>query len=333
MAYAPASNATTTPSLAHLATVYYERKGLDQLTKVFRFRQACMPDVLPLRVGKTVQFYRYSLLSANTTPATEGAVGSGIPLTTTTISATVSEYADFITISTLLEQTAIDPIVENAAFNLGYRAGLTVDTIVRTEFDSNVSSVALQTQGAALAAIDFRKAVAYLEGNDVRPFDPNMNTLGASSTYGEGSYYAIAHPYVIFDLMSDNTAGGFIDVMRYADPQSILNNEAGKIGACRIMKSTNVGSTGSVPSQKRYVYVVGQGAVGAIELAGTGPTQVVDPQKESFKINVIKGGPQIADPEGMIGSAVSYRFVFVTKTLDTTVYRYRILYAQTSLNI
>jgi N4-gp56 family major capsid protein len=325
MAYAPASNTTATPSLTHLATVYYERKSLDQLTKVFRFRQACEPDILPLRVGKTVQFYRYSLLAANTTPATEGAVGTGIPLSTTTISAAVSEYADYVTISNLLEQTAIDPIVENASFNLGYRAGLTVDTIVRTEFDANVSSVQLQTQGAALGAIDFRKAAAIMEGSDIRPFD--------SSTFGEGSFYAIAHPYVLFDLMSDNTAGGFIDVMRYADPQAVLNNEAGKIGACRIMKSTNVGTTGSVPSQKRYVYVVGKGAVGAIDLAGTGPTMVDDPQKQSFKINVIKGGPQIADPEGMIGSAVSYRFVFVAKTLDTTTYRYRILLAQTSLNI
>lgn len=325
MAYSPASNTTLTPSLAHLATVYYERKGLDQLTKVYRFRQACEPDVMPLRIGKTIQFYRYSLLSANTTPATEGAVSAGIPLTTTTISATVSEYADFITISTLLEQTAIDPIVENAAFNLGYRAGLTVDTITRLEFDSNVSSVSLQTQGANLAAIDFRKAVALLEGKDVRPFD--------STDWGEGSFHAIAHPYVLFDLMSDNTAGGFIDVMRYADPQAILNNEAGKIGACRIMKSTNVGTTGTVPQQMRYVYVVGKGAVGAVDLAGTGPTQVVDPQKQAFKINVIKGGPQIADPEGMIGSAVSYRFVYVAKTLDTSTYRYRILYAQTSLNV
>ncbi len=325
MAYAPASNTTATPSLAHLATVYYERKALDQLTKVFRFKQATVPDIMPLRSGKTIQFYRYGLLAANTTPASEGAVGTGIPLTTTTISATVSEYADYITISALLEETAIDPIVENATFNLGYRAGLTVDTIVRTEFDANVSSVQLQTQSAALGAIDFRKVAAILEGTDVVPFD--------SDTWGEGSYIAIAHPYVLFDLMSDNTAGGFIDVGRYADPQAVLNNEAGKIGACRIMKSTNVGSTGAIPSQKRYVYVVGKGAVGAIDLAGYGPTDVMDPQKQSFKINVIKGGPQIADPEGMIGSAASYRFAFVTKTLDTTNYRYRILLAQTSLNI
>lgn len=318
MAYAPASLTTLTPSLTHLATVYYERQALDQLTKMFRFRQATTPDVLPLRSGKTVQFYRYALLAANTTPATEGAVGTGLPLTSSTISATVSEYADFITISSLLEDTAIDPIVENAAFNLGYRAGLTVDTIVRTEFDANVASVQIATIGAALSAADFRKSSALLQGADVRPFDGD-------------DFYAIAHPYVLYDLMSDNTAGGFIDVMRYADPKAILNNEVGKIGGTRIMASTNVGSSGTAPNTFYYTYMVGKGAVGAISLAGNGPTKVTDPQKESFKVNVIKGGPQIADPEGMIGSAVSYRFVFVTKTLDTTTFRYKIILSNSSI--
>jgi N4-gp56 family major capsid protein len=318
MAYAPASNTTLTPSLTHLATVYYEKKALDQLTKTFQFRQCCMPDILPMRSGKTVQFYRYSLLAANTAPATEGAVGAGIPLTTTTITATVSEYADYITISTLLADTAIDPITENASFNLGYRAGLTVDTIVRTEFDANVASVQLATLGTALGAADARRAVALLKGVDVRPME-------------SGEFYMIAHPYVIFDIVSDNTAGGFLDVNKYVSNTAILNNEVGKLGGCRVMESTNVGTTGSAPSTKYYTYVVGQGAVGAIELAGNGPTDVVDPQKQSFNINVIKGGPQIADPAGMIGSAVSYRFVFVAKTLDTSTYRYRIILADSSI--
>jgi N4-gp56 family major capsid protein len=319
MAYAPASNTTGTPSLTHLATVYYERKALDQLTKIFRFRQCCMPDVLPLRSGKTVQFYRYTLLAANTTPATEGNVGTGIPLGTTTISATVSEYANYVTISTLLEETAIDPITENAAFNLGYQAGLTVDTIVRTEFDSNASNVQIATLGTSLGAADARRAVALLKGSDVHPMEDT------------GDFYMIAHPYVIYDIVSDNTAGGFIDVNKYMSNEAILNNEVGKLGGCRVMESTNVGTSGSAPSQKFNVYVIGQGAVGAIDLAGVGPTEVEDPQKQSFNINVIKGGPQIADPAGMIGSAVSYRFVFVAKALDTTVFRYKIILADSSI--
>lgn len=324
MAYAPASNLTTTPTLTHLATVYYERKALDTLMKKFQFRQGTVPDVMPLRSGKTIQFYRYSLFTANTTPASEGAVGAGLPLTTTTISATVSEYADYITISTLLNDTAIDPITENAADMLGYRAGLTVDTIVRTEFDANVSSVGVNTIGTTFTANDLRKAVMSLEGTDVRPI-------------ADDEFLCIMHPYVLYDLTSDNTAGGFIDSMKFANPQALISGGAqmsgvaGRLAGCKILKSTNVGSTGTAPSVKYYTYIIGMGAVGAVDLAGVGPSQVQDPTKQSFKINTIKGGPQIADPAGMIGSAVSYRFVFTAKTLDSTTYRYAIVYSDSSI--
>lgn len=324
MAYAPAGNLTTTPTLAHLATVYYERKGLDTLMKRFVFREATVPDIMPLRSGKTMQFYRYSLFGANTTPAAEGAVSAGLPLTTTTISSTLSEYADFVTISTLLNETAIDPITENASEMLGYRAGYSADTITRTEFDSNVASVSLNTLGSTFSANDLRRVTMLMEGADVRPMKGD-------------DFLCIIHPYVLYDLMSDNTAGGFIDVLKYSNPAALVNGmtamsgEAGKMAGCRIIKSTNVGSTGTAPNTLYYTYIVGKGAVGSIDLAGVGPTNVVDPEKQSFKINVIKGGPQIADPEGMIGSAVSYRFVFGVETLDSTTYRYRIVYSDSSI--
>lgn len=318
MAYAPATNTTNTASLAHLATVYYERTGLDRLMKRFVFRSATVPDIMPRRSGKTIQFYRYSNFGANTTPSSEGTVGTGLSLTTSVISATVSEYSDFITISTLLDETAIDPITSNAADVLGYRAGLSADVITRTEFDSNVASVGLATLGTTFAAADLRRSAMLLEGADVRPMRGD-------------DFIGIIHPYVLYDLMSDNTAGGFIDVMKYADPSSMVNGEAGKMAGVRLLKSTNVGSTGTAPSALYHTYIVGMGAVGAIDLAGVGPTRVTDPAKQAFKINVIQGGPQIADPEGMIGSAVSYRFVFVAKTLDSTTYRYRIVYSDSSI--
>jgi len=35
-------------------------------------------------------------------------------------------------------------------------------------------------------------------------------------------YYAIMHPYIIYDIKSDSTAGGFIDLMKWADPKVFL---------------------------------------------------------------------------------------------------------------
>lgn len=329
MAYSPATSLTTSPSLTHFATVYYSTRALDQVKKQFRFAQVAEPDNIPRKVGKTVQWYRYSLLASNTTPAPEGTVGAGLPQTTTTVSATVSEYADFSTISTLVKETGIDQTVENHSTNLGYRAGLSVDTITRAEFDANVASVTVSTSGAYASVFDLKKCVAQLRGTDVMPRDGDTFT-------------ALAHPYSIFDIQADNTAGGFIDIMKFANPQMFVGGQAGadgsvgQVGGCKLYTTTNVGTTGSSPNVQYYIYVVGKGAVGRVELSGSGPSYMVDPavvgtSGDRFKISVIQGGPQIADPEGMIGAAVSYRFVYTAKTLDSTNYRYRMIPADASL--
>jgi N4-gp56 family major capsid protein len=302
---------------------------LSQVKKIFRFQTGTEPDIIPQRVGKTAQWFRYTLLGANTTPSAEGTVGTGLALATTTVSATVSEYSDFATLSSLLEETAIDPITQNYAEQLGYRAGLSVDIITRNEFDANASAN-VATAGANCAAVDVRRAVSVLRANDVQP-RANDKFLG------------IFHPYIIYDLKSDNTAGGFMDLARYGlwaqgavnymkDYQDELGmGIVGEVEGCLIKSSTSVTTTGTAPTQLYNSYVIGQGAVGSVDLAGRGPSRIEYPTKENFRINVIRGGPQIADPEGKIGSAVSYRFVYVAKTLDTAPLRFRIIQADSSL--
>lgn len=330
MSYTPAGNSTTTAGLNHGATVWYNRRALDQLKKRFRFYNACEPDMIPRRSGKTVQWFRYTLLGANTTPAAEGTVGNSNTLQSTTVSGTIAEYSDFITVSTLLDETIIDPIVQNASEQLGYSAGLSVDTIIKTEFDSNTSAVLNPGTISTYATInDFRRCKALLEGADIRPKD-------------ERYYYAILHPYIVYDVKSDNTSGGFIDLMKsaymgqgqnapYLEANNPFDEPIGMVENIKMWATTNVTTSGSSPNVLYSCYVVGRGAVGAVDLQGSGPSKIEDPSKQQFKINVIRGGPQIADPAGMIGAAVSYRYVFLAKTLDSTNLRYRIFKADASL--
>jgi N4-gp56 family major capsid protein len=318
MSYNPASTLTTTGSLAHLGQIHYRTKALDQLKAKFRFLLGTEPDSIPQRSGKTIQWYRYGLLTANSVPSSEGTVGAAITPSTSVVTATVSEYSDFITYSSLLKETAIDPVAANYSAQLGYRAALSVDGIVRTEFDSVGSAVEFPTLGATITVQDFRRMVALLGG------------INAGPKMGD-DWVGIIHPYVRYDLQADNTAGGFIDVLRYADPQSFISGEVGKIAGVRLFETTNVKIQGTAPNQLYSTYVIGEGAVGAVDLAGRGPSKVQDADKQSFKINVGGGGPQLADPEGMIGGFVSYRYVFVTKILDSTNYRFRIILADPSL--
>jgi N4-gp56 family major capsid protein len=330
LAYSPTPNTTVSAGLAHLATVWYNRRALDQLKKRFRFYNACEPDMVPRRSGKTVQWFRYTLLGANTTPAPEGTVANSNTLASTTLSGTVSEYSDYISVSTLLDETAIDPIVQNAAEQLGYSAGLSVDTIIKAAFDGQASAVlSPATLGTYATVDDLRRAKALLEGADVRPKDDEF-------------YYAIMHPYILYDIKSDSTAGGFIDLAKAVymgskqenplmQPPNPFDGPVGVVDNVKIWVTTNVTTSGTAPNVLYSVYVVGRGAAGAVDLQGSGPSRVEDPSKQQFRINVIRGGPQIADPAGMIGAAVSYRYVFLAQILDTVNLRYRIFKPDASL--
>ena len=317
MAYAPAGSTTQTPTLTHQAQFYYERRSLSRLEAMFRFYQVCEPHPIPQGSGKTIQMNRYTLPGFNTVSAAEGVIGSPVQQVTTTVVSTVEQFSDFTSSSSLLEETDINPTVDRMSDDLSYRASGTVDTIIRTEIDSNAGANQA-TIGAFLTAQDFKKAVVALEGINVRPRFENY-------------FFSVIHPYVKYDLITDNTAGGFIDSLKYTSGRQVLAGEVGEIAMCRILTSTNVGTSGASPNVLYNAYVMGEGGLGIVELTGRGPAQVVDPRRERFTLNIVKGGPSPADPVGEIATYVSYRFVFAAKTLDNVNLRFRIIQADASL--
>lgn len=323
MAYAPPGSTTQTPSLAHLASVYYDRTALTQLMARFYFAQCCNDKPMPLNSGKTIQFYRVGLPAFNTAPAAEGYIPDPVPEASTTIRATVEEYSDFMSTSTLLKETDISDVQTRMVEELSYRGAGSVDTIIRQEIDSNTSAL-YPTAGNNISAIDFRAQNARLRGINARPF-------------ADGYLRGVIHPFITYDLTVDNTAGGFIDLMKYSAGPAVMdgtkfsafNGEVGMVGGVRLMESTNVSVTGSSPSALYNTYIFANEAVGIVDLAGKGPSRVTDPMNERFRVNIVPGGPSLADPTGTIGGIVSYRYVFAAKTLDPN--RIRIIQADASL--
>lgn len=331
MGYTPASNLTSTPTLAHLVQVFYRKRGLDRLQKKFVFREACMDDMLPKQNGKTVQWFRYTNLAANTTPAVEGTVGTGVAMTSRTVSATVSQYTAYITVGDLLQDTAIDPIVQNASELLSYSGGLSVDTITRTIIDAEQASTDQALLGAFARVADLRNSRHQLQAVDVEPMD-------------DGNFFAICHPFVSYDIVNDPAAAGFVDINKYQhsrDSAITKYEDRGQItivGGCRLIESTNVATSAGPPATYR-MYVFGKNGVGAVDLEGRGPNKVKDPRKQRFNIRIIKGGASvdnIADPEGVIGAAVSYNYVYCAVVLEGPAgiggtYRYKTLECPSSI--
>lgn len=307
MAYSPASVLTSTGSLTHLATIYYDRVAVENLKANLPFVAATERRPLPERSGKTIQFFAYSLLSANTTPGSEGTVGVGIAPTTVVRSTTVNQYFDFMSFADILIETAIDPIVENSAAELGYRAALTANSLASTEFDNAVTQQA--SAGIDLADNEFftasivRQSVMHLRGNNVKPKE-------------DGLFVGIIHPFCAFDLINDNTAGGVIDILKYNDTnQELLRGIQGyrviDVAGCRFIETTTVPTSTNFPSSGKTgysTYIVGKDAVFSVSL---GATEI--PGERNFQLITKNWEPSVADPAGVVGASIAYNFKYAVK--------------------
>lgn len=319
MAYAPPGNQIGSAGLTHQPTVYYDRRGLSKLTAMLRFVQVAEARPQPKGSGRTVQFYRFTVATGSTQTKVDGVIGTALPLASQTVSATVEEYNDFTSSSTLLEDTDISPFVNEMVDFMSYRASLSVDTLARIEVDS-ISSAQVATEGAYFSTADVGANVTRLKALNVMP-------------HTGGDFLGICHPYHSYDLMSDNSAGGFIDVSKYAQPSTLLGNEIGKVRGVRFVETTNVGTSGSSPNVLYNVYIFGKESLFMVDLTGSGPSKVVDPKNERFQTFVTKGGPSAVDPTGTIGTYVAYRFVTAFKVPYTSndQYRFRSIQADVSL--
>lgn len=306
MAYVPVGNVTTSSGLAHLQSTYYSKKGLDRAQATFRFKEPCFSDMVPKRVGRTCQWFRYDNLAASTQQSREGTVGTSLTFNSHVVGADLAYYSAFISLSSYLNDTAIDPITENASDLLGYQAGLSNDTITRGMIDEFSSSTDTSLQSTYPTAEDLRAGVARLQGRNFLPFD-------------DGNFLVVLHPYTWFDIINDPAANGYADIFKYTTTNTAMKNNADvrkktldTFAGVRIMATTNVKVTAGAPNTYR-MYMFAKNGIGYSSLEGWTPSDVSDPNTQKFKINVLRGGsPTLFDPTGEIGSVVSYRYTFVT---------------------
>ena len=211
MAYNPASMTTGTAGVNHLATAFYDKAGIDNFKLNLAFYAATDPRMIPLQSGPVIKLFTYNLLAANTVAATEGDAGTGIALGTTQQSLTLNQYADWASFSDFLVDTAIDDMVGNSAAELGYRAGLTVDTLTSAAFDAAIAadsaSNIIIANGTYMSKSVAQQAVYSLVNKGVKPKD-------------NGMFMGLISPLAAHDLMNDSANGGTVDILKHTIPGS-----------------------------------------------------------------------------------------------------------------
>ena len=252
---------------------FYDMNLIDEAQPNLIHDQFGQQRPIPANGGKKIEFRKFASLPKALTALTEGVTPDGKKLTATNIEATVAQYGDYIVQSDVLELTALDNTIVEATKILGNQAGLTLDTITRNVLQAGTNVFyAPKKDGTAVDSRDalddtcvlsvdlVKRVVAFLKKNNA----PKIN----------GSYVAIIHPYVAYDLMSDPE---WIDAHKYATPENIYEGEIGKIAGVRFVESSEAkvyegGVFGCL--------FIADGAYGVTEITGGG-LQTIIKQKGS----------------------------------------------------
>ena len=246
-----------------------EMKTFDEASAQLVHDQFGQKRPIPANGGKTIEFRKFDSLPKALTPITEGVTPNGNKLNVSAITATVSQYGDYIVQSDVLELTSLDNTILEATKILGKQAGATLDTVVRNVITAgtnaqyaNGKTRSTLTKSDTLTVKEIKKAVASLRAHNA----PTIN----------GSYVAIIHPYAAYDLMSDPE---WIDAHKYATPENLYEGEIGKVAGVRFVQSSEariIAGDGCPSGLAVFqTMVLGENAYGVTEITGGGLQTIV----------------------------------------------------------
>lgn len=327
--YNPAS--TLTNALPQSTVTFYDKKFIENLKLNTLFIRCTERKPLPMNSGNKLELFMYQPFGANTAQISEGTVGSGITPSVLTNTSTIGQYADYISLSDLAVQTALDDALANLRDEISYRAALSLNTIHRnvvdtgTSIDSRVNGLN-KAFNSPLVKTDYVNALQSLQGLAVQPFDK------ASS-----KFCVLVHPFSIGDGLNDTSVNGITDIAKWGGgstkdmlyelpgPETVpVMDIAGcRVYACQMVTQTPnyLGHTG-VTAFRSYFF--GENSTFGISLGGKEGSKIGEGEWRNISTNLVKEpATSAADPAGVIGGWTSYNFKYVASLGPDTTLRYR----------
>ena len=228
----------TTATMSKEMKTFYEKRLIDQAEPRLVHDQFADYYPVPQNGGKTIEFRKYDSLPKATTPLTEGVTPNGQALNVTTITSDLHQYGGWTPLTDVLQMTAIDNNVVQATRVLASQAGRTMDSITRDVLagGTNVIYAPKQAADGTETAVTSRKTLDKSCTLTPKLFFQAAAQLGAMNADPIGdSYIAIIHPYAAYDL---KTCKEFIEVHKYADPDTMFRGEIGKLGNIRFIETS-----------------------------------------------------------------------------------------------
>ena len=215
---------------------FYDMSLIDNAKPRLVHNQFGQKKPIPKNKGKIIEFRKYSPLPKALTPLTEGVTPQGKSLNVTTLSATIAQYGDYITVSDILDMTAIDDNLSQATELLGSQSGETLDTLTRNVINGGFNAIYGQDNRLARYLLVGGGATGndYFGVENVRLAKRVLKNGKAEPIDGQ-NYVAIIHPDVTYSLTKDPE---WISANEYAGSANIFSGEIGKIHGVRFVETT-----------------------------------------------------------------------------------------------
>lgn len=282
---------------------FYDRALLERLLPELHYYGDAKKKKIPKGKGTSIEWRIFKALSVPTAPLTEGVTPEGSTLNIANIIANLKQYGDYVEISDVLDMQAKDPVITETSMLEGEQAALLVDTLVRDEVTSgtNVRYANGKASRTALLSTDV------LKGEDIKKAVRDLRKFNAKP-FSDGYFHAIISPEQAYDLMSDTSNGGWIEVNKYTDKKPLLKGEIGCYAGVRFMQSSNAKVVEEGEKNIHIGSIYGKDSYGVPEIgdgSAAKPTVIV---KEH-------GSAGTADPLNQ-RSTIGWKNMFATKRLQ-----------------
>ena len=259
----------TYETIAPAALTFYDKHLIANAEPVLVHNQFGQKRPIPANSGKKINFRKYSKLPKATQALTEGVTPEGNELSKTVVEATVAQYGAYVAYSDMLPLADIDKDMTEVNKLLGMNAGETLEYITAQVLASGTNVLyaqggakrdALTSEANTLSFKDIIKASAILKNNCAKKID--------------GSYVAIVHPFVAYDLMNDPK---WIDVKTY-DNKDLYAGELGTLFGIRFVESSEATVFKGAGAGGVDVYntlIIGADAYGTTEITGGGLKTII----------------------------------------------------------
>lgn len=265
------------------AKQFYQTDLLYHTRSAQVFYQYGKKTSLPLNMGNSVSWRRFEQMATASTALTEGVPPSASTFTVSEVTATVSPYGNYVSLTDMLAIFSVDKTMMELTQLLGQNGGESIEAVTSNALSATTTNQYVGggttkssvSSSNVITAAEFRHALETLDVNKAHRFAGQME----NDRLGLGGYIAFVHPHVVYDFYNDTELKNALQYQEdKGDDARIWTGYIGSIYGVQLVQTTLTPFYSAAGNSNANLYgtiVIAQEAFGVLDAAGRGKYELV----------------------------------------------------------